>query len=45
MIVTADDAVVWRVTKLTSGPFPSDPFTIDDRGYVRNDANADIQSD
>lgn len=45
VITGADDEVVWRVTKLVSGPVDSKVFAIDDRGFVRNDANEDIQAD
>ena len=37
--------VVWRVTKVATGPLPAGVFTIDDRGFVRNDADADIGTD
>jgi hypothetical protein len=37
--------VLWRVTKVTTGALPAGIFVIDDRGFVRNDANADIAAD
>ena len=40
-----DDRPIWRVTKVATGPLPARVFTIDDRGFVRNDANADIAAD
>lgn len=45
VIADAQGTVVWRVTKLAPGPFAARVFSIDDRNFVRNDANADIQAD
>jgi hypothetical protein len=45
VIANGDGDIVWRVTRLTSGPVPARVFAIDDRGFVRNDANQDIQAD
>ena len=45
VIRSSEGEVVWRVTRLASGPFPAGVFAIDDRGFVHNDANRDIQAD
>lgn len=45
VIANADGAVVWRVTALDLRPLPRDTFTLDDRGFVRHDANGDIEPD
>lgn len=37
--------VVWRVTALDRRAIPPDAFTVRDEGFVRNDANADIEGD
>jgi hypothetical protein len=40
-----DDRVLWKVTALDGKPLSPATFSIDDRGFVRNDANRDIQAD
>ena len=45
MLVVAGDQVVWRVTKLDAHRIAPGTFLVDDRGYVRNDANLDIERD
>ncbi len=45
LAIVVDDAVVWRATRLEPGPFASNAFAIDDRGFVRNDVNQEIESD
>lgn len=37
--------VVWRVTSLDRKPIPAKTFEIHDEGYVRNNANEDIERD
>ena len=45
-VITDDKVVVqWRVTAFDSRPLPPGTFAIDDRGFVRNDANRDILAD
>lgn len=45
LAIVTDGVVAWRATALEPGPFGDDPFAIDDRGFVRNDANEDIRAD
>jgi hypothetical protein len=45
VIVDGRGRVVWRVTRIESRSLAANAFDIDDRGFVRNDANADIQGD
>ena len=45
LITDASGAVVWRVTQIDSRPIGEAAFVIDDRGFVRNDANQDIKTD
>jgi hypothetical protein len=35
----------WRVVALDTRPIPAAAFTLDDRGFVKNDANGDISPD
>jgi hypothetical protein len=45
LVVSAKGETVWRITSLETRRIPPHVFAIDDRGYVRNDANADIERD
>ncbi len=45
VITDAADVVQWRVTAIDAGPLPDASFAVDDRGFVHNDANHDIQAD
>jgi hypothetical protein len=45
LIMSAQGKVIWRVTSLDQKPIPEKTFKIQDEGYVRNDANEDIESD
>jgi hypothetical protein len=45
LITDQHDAVVWRITGVQTARIAPSVFTIDDQGYVRNDANTDIQND
>jgi hypothetical protein len=45
LIVANNGALVWRVLAIDHGPVAPATFTIDDRGYVRTDANRDIAAD
>ncbi len=45
VIQAQDGAVVWRVTTLDQKPIPAKTFEIHDEGFVRNDANQDIERD
>jgi hypothetical protein len=38
-------AVVWKVASLDRSPLPATTFEIHDEGFVRNDANQDIEGD
>lgn len=44
-IVAEDGREVWRVTSLERGPVPASVFRVHDDGFVRNDANSDIERD
>ena len=43
VIAAADWQVLWRVDVLDRNAVPSSRFAIDDQGYVRNDADQDIE--
>jgi hypothetical protein len=45
LIQTAGGEVVWRITAVDRSPVPAATFEIHDAGFVRNDANADIEND
>jgi hypothetical protein len=45
VIQAQDGEVVWRVTTLDRKPIPAKTFEIHDEGYIRNDANQDIERD
>lgn len=45
VITDRNDKVQWRITEIDSGRLPADAFRIDDRGFVRNNANEDIKAD
>ncbi|MGZ5784555.1 MAG: hypothetical protein ACXWJM_01445 [Ramlibacter sp.] len=45
LIVSRPGEVVWRVTQLDRRSIPADVFTPRDEGFVRNDANQDIERD
>ncbi len=45
LIQAQDGVVVWRVTSLDWKPFPAKTFEIHDEGFIRNDANQDIERD
>lgn len=45
LIVSAEGRTMWRITALDRRPIPPATFKIHDAGYVRNDANRDIESD
>jgi hypothetical protein len=44
-IASKEGKLLWQVTKLERRVPDPDVFNIDDRGYVRNDANQDIDRD
>jgi hypothetical protein len=44
-LILADGRVVWRVTAEIQKQIPTGSFEINDEGYVRNDANQDIEMD
>jgi hypothetical protein len=45
VIQAQDGTVVWRVATLDGQPIPAKTFEIHDEGFIRNDANLDIESD
>ena len=45
LIVAQDGKAVWRVTALDRKPIARATFDIHDEGYIRNDANQDIEND
>ncbi len=45
LILSTDGDVVWRIAALDRKPIAPDTFTIRDDGYVRNDADQDIEPD
>jgi hypothetical protein len=45
LILSGAGEVVWRVTALDRGPIAPDTFVIRDEGYLRNDADQDIEPD
>ena len=45
LIQAADGRTVWRVTSVDHKPIANKVFAIHDEGFIRNDANADIERD
>ncbi len=45
VIEAPDGKVVWRIATLDFKPIPASTFEIHDQGYIRNDANQDIEND
>jgi len=45
LIQAADGRTVWRVTRVDHKTIPDQVFAIQDAGFIRNDANADIERD
>ncbi len=45
VIVDGGDQVQWKIVELDSRPLPAGTFTVDDRDFVRNNADQDIQAD
>ena len=45
LIQAADGRTVWRVTSVDHKPIANKVFAIHDEGFIRNDANADIEHD
>ena len=45
LIQAADGRTVWRVTHVDHKTIPDKVFAIQDAGFIRNDANADIERD
>jgi hypothetical protein len=45
LMVSQEGKVVWRVTALDRKPLAAGTFEIHDEGYVRNNANQDIETD
>jgi hypothetical protein len=44
-VVAENGREAWRVTSLQLGPVPAQEFVVRDAGFVRNDANGDIERD
>ena len=45
VIQAQDGEVVWRIATLDGKPIPAKTFDIHDEGFVRNDANQDVERD
>jgi hypothetical protein len=45
VILAESGREVWRVTQLERGPVPASVFEVHDEGFVRNDANSDLERD
>ena len=45
LMLAEDGKVLWRVTSLDRKPIPEKTFAVHDEGYVRNNANQDIEPD
>jgi hypothetical protein len=45
LVIAAQGRTVWRVLSVAQSAIPAERFVIHDRGYVRNDANRDIDHD
>jgi hypothetical protein len=46
LLIQGDDGgVIWRVTAVDRAPIPAATFVIHDEGFVRNDADADVEGD
>jgi hypothetical protein len=45
LIAPAGGAPVWRVVSIDQAPIPASTFVANDRGFIRNDANRDIEAD
>ncbi len=45
VITDASGVVQWKITALDTRPLADATFALDDRGFVRNDANQDIHAD
>ena len=45
LITDSSDVVKWRVAAMDASPIASATFATNDRGFVRNDANRDIEAD
>lgn len=45
LIVDESNTRLWEINHVDTGPLPGATFVIDDRGFVRNDAHADIMGD
>ncbi|WP_010163144.1 hypothetical protein [Sphingomonas sp. PAMC 26617] len=45
LMAPASGPPIWRVTAIDQRPIPAATFVADDRGFIRNDANRDIEAD
>ena len=45
VLANGESTALWKVTAISTAAVSDRTFTIDDVGYVRNDANQDIAND
>jgi hypothetical protein len=45
VIAESGDQVQWKIVDVDSRPLPTGTFTLDDRDFIRNNADQDIQAD
>ena len=45
LVSAADGQLVWQITQLERKPISPKTFEIRHEGYIRNDANQDLESD
>lgn len=45
LITDRNDKVQWKIIDIRSSPMPAEVFEVNDRGFLHNDANADITAD
>ena len=45
VIADGSDQVQWKIVEVDSRPLPTGTFALDERGFVRNNADQDIQAD
>ena len=45
LIVNLQNKVIWKITKINQTPILNSVFTIHDEGFIKNDANQDIEND
>jgi hypothetical protein len=45
LLITGAGGLAWRVDRVDRSPIPAGTFEVHDQGFVRNDANEDIEGD